>query len=394
MGLLAKLFSPSKGGEFALPLGAYYAARAVYAMQGLAVWMSRWESRRVRKRLGAELAVDRPIYVTGCARSGTTVSIEMLSQHPAVATHRYHQMVNPFWPYWWERLVNVIPLPDETPVERVHKDGVMVVRDSPEALEEPSWTYFFKHLHDESRSCVLDGSTSNPAFERYYREHMAKLVASQPGATRYAAKNNYNLTRMEYLLKQNPDARFLLYIRNPVNHIASLMKQDRLFMDMGQRTLKMTKLIGHHEFGADKLCINVGNPDRVREIRSLWAEGHAVRGWALYWSDLYDYAARRLEENKALREATLVVRYEELCEHSDAMISRILDHVGLEHAPFEQARAHYTEKLRPPRYYNPSFSEGELDDVAELCGETASRFGYRPSENEVRFEPRPAAELH
>ena len=57
---------------------------------------------------------------------------------------------------------------------------------------------------------------------------MAKLVASQTGASRYAAKNNYNLTRMEYLLKVNPGAKFLLYIRNPVNHIASLMKQHRL----------------------------------------------------------------------------------------------------------------------------------------------------------------------
>ncbi len=394
MGLLGKLFSPSKGGEFSLPLGAYYAARSIYTFHHFFVWMSKLESRRVRKRLGTELAVDRPIYVTGCARSGTTISIEMLSKHPEVATHRYHHMVNPYMPYWWERLVDFLPLPEDTPVERLHKDGVMVVRDSPEALEEPSWTHFFKHLHDESQSCVLDESTTNPKFERYYREHMAKLVASQPGATRYAAKNNYNLTRMEYLLKQNPGAKFLLYIRNPVNHIASLMKQNRLFTDMGKRTLRMTKMIGHHEFGADRLCINVGNTDRIREVRELWDQGHAVRGWAMYWSDLYDFVATRLEENPALREATLVVRYEELCANSEEMIDRILAHTGLPAEPFGASRKHYSEKLRPPRYYNPSFSDGELDDVAELCSDTANRFGYRASENEVRFEPRPAAEFH
>lgn len=37
----------------------------------------------------ADVRIDRPIYVTGLARSGTTILLETLARHPNVATHRY-----------------------------------------------------------------------------------------------------------------------------------------------------------------------------------------------------------------------------------------------------------------------------------------------------------------
>src|SRR3546814_18222232 len=79
---------------------------------------------------------------------------------------------------------------------------------------------------------------------------------------RYLAKANYNGTRMEYLLKLFPDARFVLPLRDPAAHIASLMKQQRLFCEGERRhpaALEHMRRIGHFEFGIDRRPIHVGD---------------------------------------------------------------------------------------------------------------------------------------
>ena len=58
--------------------------------------------------------------------------------------------------------------------------------------------------------------------------------------------------RMQYLRKIFPDARFLLYVRNPVDHVASLIKQDRIWDEIERddpRQIEIIELTGHHEFG-------------------------------------------------------------------------------------------------------------------------------------------------
>src|SRR3546814_4717473 len=62
------------------------------------------------------------------------------------------------------------------------------------------WMAFFGRLHDPHASAVLDAATDCPEFERFFADHMRKLlwVRRRP---RYLSKANYNVTRMEYLLK-------------------------------------------------------------------------------------------------------------------------------------------------------------------------------------------------
>ena len=50
------------------------------------------------------------------------------------------------------------------------------------------------------------------------------------------------------------------------------------------------------------------------EVERLWADGEEVRGWARYWNSLYRFLARQRASDPVLGEATLLVRYEDLCE--------------------------------------------------------------------------------
>src|SRR3546814_18543019 len=93
---------------------------------------------------------------------------------------------------------------------------------------------------------------------------------------------------MEYLLKLFPDARFVLPLRDPAAHIASLMKQQRLFCEGERRhpaALEHMRRIWHFEFGIDRRPINVGD-GAIGEVLQAFKSGDEVGGQALYWASL------------------------------------------------------------------------------------------------------------
>ncbi|MFX1442882.1 MAG: sulfotransferase [Promethearchaeota archaeon] len=320
---------------------------------------------------------EKPIYITGLTRAGTTIILEMLHKHPDLASHRYKHFIIPYTPHWIGTMFNKKTISAKS-FHRLHKDGILVTYESPEAIEEIFWQKFFKGIHNENTSNILSANVSNPDFEKFYINHTRKLIFSQQ-ASRYLAKNNYNITRMEYLLRLFPYSKFLVIIRNPVDQIASLIKQTRLFKEMERENpfLKdWLRIIGHHEFGHNQVCINVGNMDLIYKIRNLWRNKKTyVKGWAYYWSSIYDFVANLLDKNEELKKATLIVSYDELCETPGKIIDQILEHTKLPTEKFEKAREYYLEHLHKPTYYTPDFSKQELTYISEVTKTTVARYG-------------------
>ncbi len=367
----------NKSGEFIFPAPMFYLAKLVHDTPYASTTLHRLESSWMRTDI-KKSNITAPIYITGLARSGTTVVLEMLSQHIDIATHRYLHMVIPYAPNWIQKLADKVPIMTK-PSERLHKDGLLVNKDSPEAVEEILWQEFFENALDESLSNVLDSKTSNPKFERFYRENIKKLLLNKH-ASRYLAKNNYSVARMEYLLKLFPDAKFVLMIRNPFDHIASLAKQDAIFKQMeaeDPRLLEWTKLIGHREFGSEKVCINLDNYDLVKEVRQLWNnKATYVKGWALYWASVYDFVHKELTENQNLAQAVHVFRYEDLCDRPSEVIDQILNHISVEKESFRKVKQHYCATLKRPSYYRTSYTDKEQDQILTATKDAASEFGY------------------
>ncbi|MGH8501800.1 MAG: sulfotransferase [Gammaproteobacteria bacterium] len=343
--------------------------------QSLWIKIGNWETRLLADAL-ADVRVQHPIYVTGLARSGSTILLEMLAEFEGTVTHRYKDYPPVFTPYYWNWFLDRMPKSDAKPAERTHRDGIMVTPDSPEAFEEVLWMAFFPDAHDAARSSVLDHTTADPAFEAFYRDHIRKLLAIRNG-NRYLSKGNYNVTRLEYLLKIFPDARFVIPIREPSWHIASLMKQHTLLSD-GQRrnprALEHMRRVGHFEFGLDRRAINAGDPACVEQVASLWEQGKDTEGWAHYWSHIYGFVADRLEHNPQLKAATLTVRFEDLCREPENTIQAVLDHCRLPKA--DRLVSHWIEKIHAPSYYKPDFSDQEFEMIDRLTQPVAERFGY------------------
>lgn len=324
----------------------------------------------------ADIEIDRPIYVTGLARGGTTILLEALAETPGVATHRYRDFPMVMAPLLSDRVVSRLASDRSDATERAHGDGLMVTPDSPEAMEEAIWMAYFDHLHTSDRCNVLGTETSNAAFESFYRDHVRKLLLARDGH-RYVAKGNYNVTRLGYLLKLFPDARFVVPVRSPESHVASLIKQQSLFTKHcanNPRARRHLRRVGHFEFGPDRTAINVGNDEIAREIEALWSAGEEVRGWALYWRAIYDFVIEQNAADEAVRNATLIVRYEDLCGAPNETLNAIASHCGLKGA--EAALSNFATRIQAPTYYQPDFTDEERKVIRNETAETAAQFSY------------------
>jgi len=319
--------------------------------------------------------IEAPIYVTGLARSGSTILLETLAEHVDTASHQYRDYPFIFTPWLWQRYLERVPNQRETAAERTHADGIEVTSRSPEAFEEVLWMAFFPDTHDSASSSVLGRNDQHPAFERFYADHIRKLLAIR-GSRRYLAKGNYNISRLAYLRRLFDDARFIIPVRDPVWHIASLMKQHRLFID-GERAqpkaLAHMQRVGHFEFGLDRRAINIDD-EAIAEVESCWNNGDEVTGWARYWALIHNHIADQLANDPDLNAAAKVIRYEDLCQSPHEQLRQVFEHCGL---AIDGAQLDpMAERIHFPSYYEPGFSDDELAIIERETATAARCFGY------------------
>ncbi len=321
------------------------------------------------------IRIEKPVYIAGLARSGSTMLLEILATAPGVATHRYQDFPFLFTPHWWNTLLKLQPVRNKTRRERAHGDGIIITPESPEAMEEMLWTAFFPGLHDGNASNVLDASTLNAPFAGFYRDHIKKLLLVRK-ASRYAAKGNYNLTRLAYLQALFPDAKFVIPVRDPVTHIGSLMRQHQRFSAAGKTNPAIAAQLaasGHFEFGPGRMPVHTGNDLRMREIREAWRNGEEIRGWALYWDALHSFIDTQLAGNPILKSRCTIIRFEDLCAAPAATIRALLAHCDL---PEADSVARWEKNLHAPDYYESGLTASDTALIHEITGDTAKRFGY------------------
>ena len=341
------------------------------------IWLSMGdlESKVLRNSLD-RIAVDSPVFIAGLTRSGSTILLELFAQFAETCTHQYRDFPPVFTPFWWNWLVDRSLRQEVLPTERAHANRIQVTPESPEAFEEPIWMAFFPGLHDPAASNILDGKQRYPAFERFYDDHIRKLLMVRK-ASRYVSKGNYNISRLQYLQSIYPDARFVIPIRGPSAHVASLMKQHSLYRkasDNNTHARNHLRWAGHFEFGLDRSPINMGDSKCISEILQFWKDGHELRGWARYWSHIYGAVADQLETNPQLKEATIVVRYEDFCRSPAEMVRAILTHTDFQvHSSVVDA---FSEKISLPTYYTWPYSDNDLAILREETSLTALRLGY------------------
>lgn len=228
----------------------------------------------------AAQAITAPVFITALPRAGTTLVLELLARHPAVATHRYRDMPFVLSPVIWQQLSRRFQVKADAK-ERSHGDGMMVDADSPEAFEEVFW---LRHLPEDFADGRIAPREALPAATAAaFRDHMRALIFArgQPGA-RYVSKNNANIARLPALPSTFPDARIIVPLRHPLDQAQSLLHQHKkaLASHAGSAFARAyPRDIGHFEFGADHRPIMFAGMQAVIAAHSP----DTLDYWLGYW---------------------------------------------------------------------------------------------------------------
>ena len=310
----------------------------------------------------ADITIDKPIFVTGMARAGSTVLLEALNDASVTSSFQYRDYPFIHANYFWNIVRLAVPTSTRKK-QRAHQDGIDISLHSPEALEEILWTAFYPPSAD--RMPILNAPHSDETFAAYYQNSIKKLLYLRKG-TRYLAKNNNLIARLPYLRSLFPDARFIVPLRDPAAHIYSLIKQHRLISDAQKAdpaSARYMRRNGHFEFGQDFRPIAF---EGIDQVIALWHAGEIVQAYAHYWRLYHMHIAQMLDDDTDLRAQCCLITHEALCDDPKASLSRISEFCMLPPSDAENIKAHWAARLKRPTYYHNDFSDDEITMIEDI----------------------------
>lgn len=276
-----------------------------------------FDAERARwRRQAAAIAIERPVFIAGLARAGTSILTRLLHDSGGFASASYRDLPFPLAPNSWARLGGERQV---EAAERGHGDGLLHDLDSPEAIEEVFWRAQEgrRYIRADRLEPVAPLPDSLDSFADYVR-----LVLLRYGGRRYLSKNNNNVLRLGALASAFPDALILHPFRHPLQQALSLRNQHlracELAADDPFRRRFMTWL-GHHEFGADQRPFafpGAPEPDEDRDHPDYW-----LRTWIAVYGAL-------LEQPEAVQARQIFVDYDALCAGDPASARRLAELVG------------------------------------------------------------------
>ena len=135
---------------------------------------------------------DNHVFVSGLARSGTTILLNAIYESNEFASLSYKDMPFVLAPNLWSKLS--LNKKDIDLVERAHGDGIKVSTESPEAFEEVFWMTF-----DEGDKDIQE------KFKNY-----VQFINHKSQMKRYLSKNNQNIRRLELISTIFPNSKILI----------------------------------------------------------------------------------------------------------------------------------------------------------------------------------------
>lgn len=272
--------------------------------------------------------VDRPhVFVSGLARSGTTILLRALHSSGRLATLSYRDMPFVLAPGLWSRLSRHSRRQGRLQ-ERSHADGLAIGFDTPEAFEEVFWLTFCGdgYVRDD-RLCAHDADDDD--VERF-RRYVGNVIAAhgRPGETRYLSKNNNNLLRLPLLKRIFPAAGIVIPFRDPHAQAASLLRQHRNFTRMHAEdpyAERYMSWLGHFEFGCNLKPFRFDGPARA----PLDGDRDTIEFWLAYWAYVYGAVLERAPDD------AIFLAHERLCERPRRVFAALARRIGIDGGAME-----------------------------------------------------------
>ena len=227
------------------------------------------------------------LFITGLARSGTTILLNSLYKSNIFASLCYCDMPFVLAPNLWSKFYfNKGNLDFK---ERAHGDNIKVSLESPEAFEEVFWKTFDKNEKEDLGEKFI-----------IYLSNILKKYKKK----RYLSKNNQNIRRIEFILSTSINPTILIPFRDPIQHSYSLLNQHKKFIEESKNdnfVAKYMEWIGHTEFGPNYKPIN--------NKKLYFKNDLEINHWIEQWYLTYQNVFQLLKDNPNV----YFISYEKLC---------------------------------------------------------------------------------
>lgn len=296
------------------------------------------------------------VFVSGLARSGTTLLMRMLHDTSAFASLTYRDMPLVMAPNFWRGISGAFQK-SMARQERAHGDGLEVDYDSPEALEEVFWrTYCGPDYIGADRLQPMEADDEVIAEFRLY----VGLILKRYARSRYLSKNNNSILRLSSILKAFPNATILVPFREPVDQAKSLLRQHKQFTKTHAEDAFSRQYMGwlaHHEFGGDhrRFVFNGSDP-------AAYGDPDKLSYWLDLWIDAYAYLMQQAE---ALGDQLMFFSYERFTEAPEELRIRLLSRLGLESTAALEVRARRHDSSDLPSLSRLTEAEQLYQDMTE-----------------------------
>ena len=288
---------------------------------------------------------DSHVFVSGLARSGTTILLNAIYESNEFSSLSYKDMPFVLAPNLWSKLS--FAKEDINLVERAHGDGIKASTESPEAFEEVFWKTFNESDEDTQEK-----------FKTY-----VQLINQKYHKERYLSKNNQNIKRLELISNTFPHSKILIPFRDPVQQAYSLLSQHKRFIEDSKKDIFISNYMtwaGHTEFGPNYMPIH----DKNLNFNNDLDINHWLEQWYLTYQNCYE----------TLKNTNNVyfICYEQLCTSKEYWLDilKMLDTKKTYDFEFKESQKDIPLKVENDIENKALYLYSDLSNIAARCNDS------------------------
>jgi omega-hydroxy-beta-dihydromenaquinone-9 sulfotransferase len=309
-------------------------------------WIELVFTRKIKKH---KITKD-PIFVLGFYRSGTSFTHEFLSQDPRLGYHTNYQMILPeimltterFMAPFFDFICRTFNIQD--PVHRVRmsfkypgeEDGTMTTFLNPRGAQ---WGYFFpKKMMEHFKKYVLFETIDDKEKKAWMDDMMFihKKISIANKGKQLIFKSPPNTARVELLLSQYPNAKFIFIHRNPYEVYSS----NKSFWKV---THRIYALGSYKNVNTDEIIFETYSKMMDKYV----AERHLIPHGQLIEVAYDDMLKAPLDTMKSIYKTLSLADFSEIEDTMKTYLEKQKSFVGLKHELPKEVKAKVNERFGP-----------------------------------------------
>ena len=296
-----------------------------------------------------KIKVDRPIFICGMPRSGTTYILNLLNNSNQVSSCTYGQL--PFYktPLIWNFFKKYYYFGNKS-FPRLHGDGIEININSPDAFEELIWAQQLNNYYDAGFCQFLEENFSNLKLEKKITSFIKKITYLNK-KNRYLSKGNYYVFRLNFINKIFKDCKIILCYRNPLDTASSLERVHNRFLELSSKIEgfdENLQYLSHFEFGKLRKAFKI-DENSYQISKNFFKNDKNYEGYLYQWISLYQMIIKNYLENQKFSKNLILLNYDKFILDQKSSINKLSDFCELEYKIVKnhEFRNNYKKDYKP-----------------------------------------------